>query len=75
MVRDRASSWLLELAGYSPNAATGNHRGGGPRAGYLIDLSDEQRVPGLVIVVHEKAAPLAADAAGLVIDVTPNPSS
>lgn len=70
MVRDRASSWLLELAGHSPNAATGNQHRSGPRAGWLINLS-EPTEPGLVIVVHEKAVPVAADAAGLVIDVTP----
>ncbi|WP_377830322.1 hypothetical protein ACFKHW_17330 [Bradyrhizobium lupini] len=74
MVRDRASSFVLGLAGIAPDAAAGHqHRGGGSRAGYLIDLRDEQTVPGLVIVVHEKAP--APAAAGMVIDVTPNPSS
>jgi hypothetical protein len=42
MVRDRVSSWLLELAGNAPHAATGP-RGGGPRAGWMIDLSDEPK--------------------------------
>lgn len=51
------------------------HRRRRQRAGYLIDLSDEQTVAGLVIVVREPAPPPAADQAGLVIDVTPNPSS
>jgi hypothetical protein len=44
--------------------------GGGARAGYLIDLSDEQK-PGLVIVINpapeRKQEPL-----GEIIDVTPN---
>jgi len=42
--------------------------GGGARAGYLIDLSDDQK-PGLTIVIHE---PERAPAAGMTIDVTPN---
>lgn len=75
MVRDRASSWLLELAGHSPNAAAGNHRGGGPRAGWTIDLSEPTQA-GLVIVVNHPPTPAPkADQTGLVIDVTPNPGS
>lgn len=73
MVRDRASSFILGLSGHSPDAAAGNHRGGGPRSGWIIDLTEPTQ-PGLVIVVHEKATPVAADAAGVVIDVTPNSS-
>ncbi|MDE5464532.1 hypothetical protein [Bradyrhizobium sp. CSS354] len=73
LVRDRASTFVLGLAGIAPDAAAGHQHRGGARAGYLIDLRDEQTVPGLVIVVHEKAP--AADQAGLVIDVTPNAGS
>jgi hypothetical protein len=71
MVRDRASSFILQLAGHSPEVVTGNRHGGGPRAGWLIDLSDQQ-TPGLVIVVNHPAPAPAADEAGLMIDVTPN---
>lgn len=71
MVRDRASSWLLELAGYSPNPAAGNHRGDGPRAGWTIDLSEPTQ-PGLVIVVNHPLPPAPrADQTGVVIDATP----
>lgn len=73
MVRDRASSFILGLAGHSPDAAAADHRGGSQRSGWIIDLSEPTQ-PGLVIVVHEKATPVPADAAGLVIDVTPNTS-
>lgn len=74
MVRDRASSWLLELAGHSPNPAAGNHRGGGPRAGWTIDLSEPTQ-PALVIVVNHPPPPAPkADQTGVVIDATPNPS-
>jgi hypothetical protein len=44
--------------------------GGGPRAGYLIDLSDDQK-PGLVIVIREPTPHVPVD--DNTIDVTPNP--
>jgi hypothetical protein len=73
MVRDRASSFILGLAGISPEAAGARGGPGARRAGYLIDLSDEpQTVAGLVIHVHHQAPTPMADAAGIVIDVTPN---
>ncbi len=71
MARDRASSFILGLAGHSPDTGVGNRPGGGPRAGWMIDLS-EQTQAGLVIVVNQPAPPPAADQAGLIIDVTPN---
>lgn len=73
MVADRASSFILGLAGHSPDAGAGNQHRGGPRAGWMIDLSDGPTQPGLVIVVNQ-AAPPPDDEAGLLIDVTPNPS-
>lgn len=73
MVRDRASSYLLQLAGHSPDTGAGNRPGGGPRAGWLIDLREPTQA-GLVIVVNHPAPPPAADQAGLIIDMTPNPS-
>jgi hypothetical protein len=72
MVRDRASSFILGLAGISPDVAAGAQRFPGSRSGYLIDLSEPQTVAGLVIHVHHQAPQPAADAAGIVIDVTPN---
>jgi hypothetical protein len=54
-----------EALGVSPSVGIA----GGPRAGYLIDLSDQPRA-GLVIVVREAAsAPVGRDAD--MIDVTP----
>src|SRR5947209_6854410 len=72
MVRDRASSFLLGLAGHSPDTGAGNRPGSGPRAGWMIDLL-EQTQAGLVIVVNQPAPVPAADQAGLIIDVTPRP--
>lgn len=73
MVRDRASSFILGLAGISPEAAGAHGVLGARRGGYMIDLSDEpQTVAGLVICVHAKAPTPAADASGIVIDITPN---
>jgi hypothetical protein len=72
MVRDRASSFILGLAGISPDAANAHGRpGSGARAGWVIDLS-QQTEPGLVIHVHHKAPTPAADETGIVIDVVPN---
>lgn len=69
MVRDRASSFILGLAGISPEAvgARGSP-GGGARAGWVIDLS-QQTEAGLVFHTHHKPA---ADEAGIIIDVSPN---
>lgn len=82
MVRDRSSSWLLELAGHAPQSGTGNARGGGARAGWAIDLSDEPRAGIVIHIVHPTEASAAAARAGrpeepsrTIIDVTPNPSS
>jgi hypothetical protein len=61
----RTIEGLVENTVGSPNSIAG------PRAGYLIDLS-EQRAPGLVIHVHHAAPKPAADATGVVIDVTSN---
>jgi hypothetical protein len=72
MVRDRASSFILGLAGISPEAAGAHGVPGVRRGGYLIDLSEPQTVAGLVIHVHHPAPMPVADAAGIVIDVTPN---
>jgi hypothetical protein len=76
MVRDRASSFILGLAGIAPEAALA-HGGGvsgrrGP--GWIIDLADAPTQPGLVIYVHPATPPAApaTDAAGVTIDVTPN---
>jgi hypothetical protein len=71
MVRYRASSFILGLAGISPEVA-GAQRFPGARSGYLIDLTEPQTVAGLVIHVHHSAPKPAADAAGIVIDVSPN---
>jgi hypothetical protein len=44
---------------------------GGPRAGYLIDLSDEPR-PGVVVIIQPPVARDPQQRPGAVIDVTPN---
>jgi hypothetical protein len=73
MVRDRASSFILGLAEISPEAAGAAGGAGGRRGpGWVIDLSEPPAAPGLVIHVHHAAPTPAADAAGIVIDVTPN---
>ncbi|MET4242712.1 hypothetical protein [Bradyrhizobium sp. RT10b] len=82
MVRDRAASFILGLSGHLPDAPTGNHRSGGPRAGWMIDLSDEPRAGIVIHIVHPTEESAAAARAGrpeepsrTIIDVTPNPST
>lgn len=61
MVRDRSSSLVLGLAGIQPASQPSVNLNIEVKAGYVIDLREpEDR---------------ARDAAGLLIDVTPNPSS
>ncbi|MGY4437054.1 hypothetical protein ACVWWO_009531 [Bradyrhizobium sp. F1.13.1] len=62
MVADRASSYILSLAGITPDTAGASNQRG------------SQQVPGLVIVINHPPAPLpppGVDARGLLIDVTP----
>jgi hypothetical protein len=48
---------------------------GGPRAGYVIDLSDDGPSPGVVIVIEPPRAPEQPQSAGVTIDVTPTSGS
>ena len=74
MVRDRASSFVLGLAGIALDAGSGGGGSGRARAGYLIDLSEPQQ-PGLqIVIVQGEKRHLPEDAPGLTIDVTPNPN-
>jgi hypothetical protein len=69
MVRDRASSFILGLTGIVPASSSDVVRsGGGARAGWVIDLSDEQS-PGVVIHI---VSPAPRQHPGEMIDVTPN---
>jgi hypothetical protein len=67
MVKDRSSTWLLELAGIkpatSPSVSLNIYD---VKAGWVIDLSEGPRP------LIDVSPQLAADAAGIVIDVLPN---
>jgi hypothetical protein len=58
----------LEVFASEQFGPVGQHGYGGARAGYVLDLSDQQ-TPGLVIVIEQPKAPTQSP--GLTIDVTP----
>lgn len=69
----QAARALEALAIDARGGPGGGALAGGPRAGYIIDLSGEQpTTAGLVIVVNHPPAQPAASEPGLMIDVTPN---
>ncbi len=69
----QAARALEALAIEARGGPGGGALAGGPRAGYVIDLSSDQpTTAGLVIVVNHPPAQPAARDAGMTIDVTPN---
>jgi hypothetical protein len=69
----QAARALEALAIEARGGPSGGALAGGPRAGYIIDLSGEApTTAGLVIVVNHPPAQPAAKDVGLTIDVTPN---
>jgi len=69
MARVSAAKALEQIADPVMPGGPGGGRG---RAGWMI--ADEPQKPGLTIVVYEREPAPSADAAGLVIDVQPNPT-